>query len=56
MHWRENHHNIDGEEGMAYADTIFENLNKYITIIDIFSNVVESALNQIKFPDEIAEI
>jgi len=38
---------MDGEEGSVFADILFENLNKYILVIDLLSDVIENTLKQL---------
>ena len=39
---------MDGEEGMLHADVIFENLNKFILVIDIVKDILINALTIVK--------
>ena len=39
---------MDGEEGMLHADVIFENLNRYILVIDLVKDLLIDTLTKIR--------
>lgn len=40
MHWRENQQFVENDENTVLVDTIFNNLLKYINMIDILKDIL----------------